>query len=468
MPDLSCNIAGIKSPNPFWLASGPPTNTAYQVCKAFETGWGGAVWKTFSDDPIVNVASRYGGISLNNQRLMGLNNIELISDRSLADNLAEITEVKRLFPKNAIIASVMVESKRETWHQIIRQIQDAGADGIELNFGCPHGMSERGMGSAVGQVPEYAEMICGWVKEVASKPVLAKMTPNVTDIKAIGRALKRGGADGVSLINTINSIIGIDINEFAPRPSVGGQGSHGGYCGPAVKPIALFMVSEIARDPEIGLPISGIGGIRRWEDVVEFLLIGASGVQVCTAVMHRGFGIVKSMTRGLEQWMKQKGFESIGQVVGKATPHIKRWGDLDLNYKVVAKINESTCIHCGICYASCEDGCYQAIDWQKLSRGQYIQKFGEPKGMKGEAAPNLKLEEDGATIDTFTINESACVGCNMCALACPVEGCITMEEVSTGKPPMNWNQYQELLKSRKIEAIEPKKAVKATLAGSGE
>jgi dihydropyrimidine dehydrogenase (NAD+) subunit PreA len=468
MPDLSCNIAGIKSPNPFWLASGPPTNTAYQVSNAFEAGWGGAVWKTLADDPIVNVASRYGGISLNNQKLMGLNNIELISDRTLEDNLAEIRQVKRKYPNNAVIASVMVESKRENWHRMIKQTQDAGVDGFELNFGCPHGMSERGMGSAVGQVPEYAEMICGWVKEVATVPVLAKLTPNVTDIKAIARAVKRGGADGISLINTINSIIGIDLNAFSPRPSVGGLGSHGGYCGPAVKPIALYMVSEAARDPQIGLPISGIGGIRKWEDCVEFMLLGATGVQVCTAVMHRGFGIIKSMTRGLENWMKQKGFETIDQIVGKATPRIKHWGDLDLNYKVIAKINESTCIHCGICYASCEDGCYQAIDWDKMSRDQYTQKFGEPKRMKGEAAPNLRLDESGGTIDVFTVNTASCVGCNMCALACPVEGCITMEEVPTGKPPMNWNQYQELLKSHQVEPIQPKKAVKPTPVSAGE
>lgn len=468
MPDLSCIIGGIKSPNPFWLASGPPTNTAYQVRNAFDAGWGGAVWKTLTDDPIVNVASRYGGISLNNQKLMGLNNIELITDRSLDDNLRDIAEVKRKHPNNAVIASVMVESKRESWHRVIKRIQDVGVDGFELNFGCPHGMSERGMGSAVGQVPEYAEMICGWVKEVSSVPVLAKLTPNVADIKAIARAVKRGGGDGVSLINTINSIIGIDLNNFSPRPSVGGLGSHGGYCGPAVKPIALYMVSEVARDPDIRLPISGIGGIRKWEDAVEFMLLGATGLQVCTAVMHRGFGIIKSMTRGLEQWMKQKGFEAIGQIVGQATPRIRHWGDLDLNYKVIAQINESTCIHCGICYASCEDGCYQAIDWQKMSREQYVAKFGEPRRLKGEAAPNLRLEDGGGTIDVFSVNTAACVGCNMCALACPVEGCITMEEVPTGKPAMNWNQYQDLLKSHQMEPIQPKKAVKSITVPAGE
>jgi dihydropyrimidine dehydrogenase (NAD+) subunit PreA len=461
MADLTCNFAGIKSPNPFWLASGPPTNTAYQIRNAFDVGWGGAVWKTLTEDPIVNVASRYGGISLNNQKLMGLNNIELITDRPLEDNLREMAEVKKKYPNHAVIASVMVESTREAWHSIIKRIQDVGVDGFELNFGCPHGMSERGMGAAVGQVPEYAEMICQWAKEVSKVPVLAKLTPNVTNIREIGRAVKRGGADGISLINTINSVMGVDVNNFNPKPNVGGFGSHGGYCGPAVKPIALHMVSQIATDPEIGLPISGIGGIRKWDDVVEFILLGASTLQVCTAVMHRGFGVVKAMTRGLETWLDQKGFEHVSDAVGLASGRIKTWGDLDLNYKVQAEINESTCIHCGICYACCEDGCYQAIDWEKMPRDKYVQTFGQPRQLKGEAAPNLKLDAGGGTIDVFKVNLEACVGCNMCALACPVDGCITMKEIPTGKPAMNWNQYQTMLKEGKITKIAPKKAARS-------
>jgi dihydropyrimidine dehydrogenase (NAD+) subunit PreA len=460
MPDLSCDFAGIRSPNPFWLASGPPTNTGYQVRNAFDVGWGGAVWKTLTTEPIVNVASRYGGISLNNQKLMGLNNIELITDRSLDDNLREMAEVKRRHPECALIASVMVESTQKAWHEIIKRIGDVGVDGFELNFGCPHGMSERGMGSAVGQVPEYAQMICEWVKAVATVPVLAKLTPNVTNIREIGRAVKRGGADGISLINTLNSIIGVDIQTYAPKPGVGGLGSHGGYCGPAVKPVALHMVSQIATDEQIGLPISGIGGIRKWDDAVEFILLGASTLQVCTAVMHRGFGVIKAMKRGLEQWMEKKGFSTLEQARGLSAPRIKTWGELDLNFQVVAQIDESTCIHCGICYACCEDGCYQAIDWEKMDRAKYLQTFGEPKKLKGEAAPNLKLDADGAAIDVFRINTEACVGCNMCALACPVDGCITMKPVATGKPPMNWQEYQALVKTGKMQSIAPKKAVK--------
>src|ERR1700726_3107186 len=266
MVDLSTIFAGgIRCPNPFWLASGPPANCGEQVMRAFDAGWGGAVWKTLGD-PIVNVSSRYSSVDLNGQRMMGFNNIELITDRPLDVNLREIAEVKRKYPKHAVIASLMVESKREAWHKIVQQSEDAGAAGLELNFGCPHGMSERGMGSAVGQVPEYACMITEWVKEAARTPVLVKLTPNITDIRTVARAAKRGCADGLSAINTINSITGIDLNTFEPRPNVDGKSSHGGYCGPAVKPIALNMVQQVNSDYVDGLPIpmSGIGGVSNW------------------------------------------------------------------------------------------------------------------------------------------------------------------------------------------------------------
>ncbi|MGB5363949.1 MAG: NAD-dependent dihydropyrimidine dehydrogenase subunit PreA, partial [Aureibaculum sp.] len=210
MADLSINFAGIKAPNPFWLASAPPTNSGYQIMKAFEAGWGGAVWKTLGV-PVVNVSSRYGAVNYRDTRMMGFNNIELITDRPLADNLREIEEVKKYFPDHAVIASLMVESKKE-WHQIIKDVENAGADGIELNFGCPHGMCERGMGSAVGQEPEVLKLIVQWAKEVAKIPVITKLTPNVSEITDPGLAAYQGGTDAISLINTIKSIIGIDLD----------------------------------------------------------------------------------------------------------------------------------------------------------------------------------------------------------------------------------------------------------------
>jgi len=410
MPDLSINFAGIKSPNPFWLASAPPTNSGYQIMKAFDAGWGGAVWKTLGV-PVVNVSSRYGGVNYRDKRLVGFNNIELISDRPLSHNLREIEEVKKRFPNHAVIASLMVQSRQE-WHDIVRASQDAGADGFELNFGCPHGMCERGMGSAVGQEPKVLQTIVEWVMEVAQKPVIVKLTPNISDITEPAMAARRGGADAISLINTIQSIVGVDLDKYAPYPIVDGKGTNGGYCGPAVKPIALNMVKNCAQHPDVRLPISGIGGIENWRDAVEHILLGASSVQVCTAAMHFGFGIIREMTAGLEQYMVEKGFNTIYDFVGKALPNVLHWEDLNMKYKVTANINEDKCIGCQLCYTACEDGAHQAI---KLNAGTRVPEI---------------IEEN-------------CVGCNLCSLVCPVENCITMEQTDPGTEHLTWKERVE-------------------------
>ena len=418
MADLRVKFCGIESPNPFWLASGPPANTAGQVIRAFEAGWGGAVWKTIGE-PIVNTSSRYGAIDYNGAKVMGLNNIELISDRPIETNFREIAEVKKRFPKNLVIASLMVESKREVWHDMVHRAEDAGSDALELNFGCPHGMSERGMGASVGQVPEYAEMITAWAKEAAKTPVIVKLTPNVTDITKVARAAERGGADAVSLITTINSVMSVDLDTFAPTPNVGGKSSHGGYCGPAVKPIALHLVSSVAK--AVKIPIVGIGGITYWNDAAEHIALGASCVQVCTAVMHYGFRIVEDMAEGLSQYMDEHGFRSIEDFRGRAVQNVKDWGDLDLNYKVIADIDSALCIGCQLCYVACEDGAHQCIS---------------PYGV----ARNDKKNPNGMGVHVPRIIEDECVGCNLCALVCPVQHCITMREIDTGKAPQSWNQ----------------------------
>ncbi len=415
MADLSVKFAGLTSPNPFWLASGPPSNTAGQVMRAFDAGWGGAVWKTIGE-PIVNTSSRYGAIDLNGVKMMGLNNIELISDRPSETNFREIYEVKKRYPKNLVIASLMVESRRESWHAMVRRAEEAGADALELNFGCPHGMSERGMGAAVGQVPEYTEMITAWVKEAARIPVIVKLTPNVTSVSHMAAAAERGGADAVSLINTINALMGVDLASFSPRPVVGGKSSHGGYCGPAVKPIALHLLSTVAKTSH--LPISGIGGIGYWNDAAEHISLGASTVQVCTAAMHYGFRIVEDMIDGLSQYMNDRGFRTIEDFRGRAVPNVKDWGDLDLNYKVVAKINSELCIGCQLCYVACEDGAHQCIEPYKDASKKNTGGFG---------------------VHVPRIIEDECVGCNLCALVCPVENCITMQQIDAGEPPMSWN-----------------------------
>ncbi len=436
MADLRVTFAGrISSPNPFWLASGPPANCADQVMRAFDSGWGGAVWKTIGE-PIVNVSSRYSSTDWNGQRMMGLNNIELISDRPIEANLREIAEVKKRYPRHAVIASLMVESKREAWHEIVRRAEDAGADGLELNFGCPHGMSERGMGSAVGQVPDYTCMITEWVKEVARTPVLVKLTPNITDIRAIARAARRGGADALSAINTINSITGIDLDALTPRPDVNGKSTHGGYCGPAVKPIALHMVQQIAADPAVGLPVSAIGGVGGWRDAAEFILLGATTVQACTAPMHYGFRIVEDMIDGLSRWMDEKGFHTIEDFRGLSNARVTEWQHLDLNFKIVARIDPAKCIGCQLCYVACWDGAHQCIHVDGCSRPEDALARTRESIVSTPAAPAVPHDVPAARIPR--VDEQECVGCNLCWLVCPVEGCITMARVDSGDNPETW------------------------------
>jgi dihydropyrimidine dehydrogenase (NAD+) subunit PreA len=436
MADLSVQFAGrIHSPNPFWLASGPPSNCGDQVMRAFDAGWGGAVWKTIGEQ-VVNVSSRYSSVDWNGGRMMGLNNIELISDRPTQENLREIAEVKRRYPRHAVIASLMVESKRETWHDIVKRSEDAGADGLELNFGCPHGMSERGMGSAVGQVPEYAQMITEWVKEIARTPVLVKLTPNVGDIRTVARAAKRGGADALSAINTINSITGVDLDTFTPRPEVNGKSSHGGYCGPAVKPIALHLVQQIAADPQVQLPISAIGGISGWQEAAEFLLLGADSLQACTAPMHYGFRIVEDMLDGLSRWMDSKGFANIAAFRGLSLPRVTDWQHLDLNYKIVARIDPATCIGCQLCYTACWDGAHQCIHVAGHARPEDEREHSFQSIVSSPAASSVSHAVPASRIPK--VDEQECVGCNLCWLVCPVENCITMERVDTGAAPETW------------------------------
>jgi len=408
MADLTSDFIGIKSPNPFWLASAPPTDKEYNVRRAFEAGWGGVVWKTLGEEgpPIVNVnGPRYGAIWGADRRLLGLNNIELITDRPLQTNLDEIRRVKRDYPDRAVVASIMVPCEESAWREILPRVEDTGADGIELNFGCPHGMSERGMGSAVGQVPEYVEMVAAWCKQYSNMPVIVKLTPNITDIRKPAMAALKGGADAVSLINTISSITSVDLDDFAPEPSIDGRGAHGGYCGPAVKPIALNMVAEIARTPEMAnLPISGIGGVSTWRDAAEFMSLGAGNVQVCTAAMTYGFHIVQEMISGLSLWMDQKGLTSTSEIVGRAVPNLSDWQNLNLNYVTKARIDQESCIGCGRCFASCEDTSHQAIA--------------------------MEVTDDGERI--FTVKDDECVACNLCVNVCPVDQCITMERLPAG------------------------------------
>ncbi|MCZ8107436.1 MAG: NAD-dependent dihydropyrimidine dehydrogenase subunit PreA [Burkholderiales bacterium] len=435
MADLRVEFAGIKAPNPFWLASAPPTDKEYNVVRAFRAGWGGVVWKTLGEDgpPIVNVSGpRYGAIHAGDRRVIGFNNIELITDRPLEVNLQEIKQVKRDWPDRALVVSLMVPCTEDAWGAVLKRVEETEADGVELNFGCPHGMSERGMGSAVGQVPEYIEMVTRWCKQHTRMPVIVKLTPNVASIKGPALAAHRGGADAVSLINTVNSMMGVDLDAMTPWPATGGQGTHGGMCGPVVKPIALNMVADIARTPEMsGLPISGIGGIETWRDAAEFMAMGASTVQVCTAAMVYGFKIVEEMKTGLAAYMDEKGYARVSDFVGRAVPKVTDWQYLNLDYAVKAHIDQDLCIKCGRCHISCEDTSHQAISAIK----------------------------DG--VRHFEVIEEECVGCNLCAMVCPVEACITMVPLADGEvdkrtgrvigTPINWTQHP----NNPMRVVEP-------------
>ena len=407
MADLRNTFANIHSPNPFWLASAPPTDKAYNVHRAFEAGWGGVVWKTLGEagPPVVNVnGPRYGALLSPDRRLLGFNNIELITDRPLQRNLDEIREVKRAWPDRAMVVSLMVPCTEAAWKAILPMVEDTGCDGVELNFGCPHGMSERGMGAAVGQVPEYIEQVTRWCKQHSRLPVIVKLTPNITDIRLPAAAARRGGADAVSLINTINSIMGVDPATLTMSPSTAGMGSHGGYCGPAVKPIALNMVAEIGRSAATaGIPISGIGGVGSWRDALDYIALGAGNVQVCTAAMVYGFKIVQEMSDGLSNYMDEMGFKTLDDFRGRALATVTDWQFLNLNAISKAVIDQASCIQCGRCHIACEDTSHQAIT--ALKDGQRH----------------------------FSVRDDECVGCNLCVTVCPVPDCITLRTLAPGE-----------------------------------
>lgn len=334
--DLSIEVNGITFPNPFLVGSGPPGTNARVIQKAFDAGWGGAVAKTISleSEKVKNVSPRYGKLKASGSgEVIGFENIELISDRPTDAWLRDFKEVKRTHPDHVLIASIMEENRREAWQTLTRKVQDCGVDGLEMNLSCPHGMTERKMGQEVGQHPEMIAEVTGWVMEAASVPVWVKMTPNITDIVPPSRAAVRAGAHGISAINTILSIIGVDLETLEPQPSVEGRTVAGGYSCQAVRPIALRMIMELGRALPKEVSLCGIGGIERARDAIEFMLLGASTVQVCTAVMLKGLGIVEEMKQGLSDFLTRKGFERVADAVGKSVEHLSTHGDLVVRQK---------------------------------------------------------------------------------------------------------------------------------------
>lgn len=338
MADLSVQVDGLRLPNPFVIASGPPSTNANVICKAFQDGWGAVIAKTALLDAstMVNVAPRYARRRVGvkpHETIVGWENIELITDRPFATWIDEYKQVKDRFPDRVLIASITEEYHKDRWFEIVERCQDAGVDGLELNFSCPHGLPERRMGSAIGQDPEMLREVCGWVNTAAKVPVWAKMTPNITSIEEPARAALLGGCEGVSAINTILCVMGVNLQTLRPEPTVEGYSTAGGYSGMAVRPIALRMVMECARlaQAEFGATprsISGIGGIETGGDAAQFMLLGANTVQVCTGVMIHGYGLVKDLCRGLGAFMDQHGFTSVEQFRGRSLPFMTTHAEL--------------------------------------------------------------------------------------------------------------------------------------------
>lgn len=334
MPTLAITVDGLKLPNPFVIASGPPGTNLNVITKAFKEGWGAVVAKTVCLDAskIINVTPRYGKLySSDKKEIIGWENIELISDRPLEIWIEEFKRCKDEFPDRVLIASIMEEFRKDAWIEIVERCEAAGVDGFELNFSCPHGLPERKMGSAMGENPDILEEVVGWVMSAASKPVWAKMTPNVTRIEEPSRACLRAGASGISAINTIRSVMGVNLETLRPEPTVEGLTTFGGYSSKAIRPIALRMVTEIAtmiRSEFPGRSLSGIGGIESGNDAAQFILLGADTVQVCTGVMKFGYEMVKPMCDELLAFMAKHEFETVADFKGKSLDYFTTHADL--------------------------------------------------------------------------------------------------------------------------------------------
>lgn len=386
-PDISADICGVKLENPFLLSSSVVASN-YEMCaKAFRAGWAGAAFKTICTFPQHEASPRFSAITNHSNSFCGFKNIEQLSDHSVSENMEVFRRLKAEFPTKVIIASIMGKNEKE-WTQLAQECERAGADVIECNFSCPN-MESDSLGITIGQDAALIEKFTAAVRRGTKLPVLAKMTPNITDMVPMAAAAKRGGADGIAAINTINSITGVNIDTMTAEPDVHGHSIVGGYSGQAVKPIALRFISDLAKSGELkGMHLSGMGGIENWEDAVEFISLGAGSVQITTAVMQYGYRIIEDLTGGLRYYLKVKGFDSLGAVKGAAVQSIVPHNQLERGTVLFPKFDYAKCVGCGRCYISCYDGGHQAISFD-LSLRQ----------------PRL----DG----------KKCVGCHLCRLVCP-------------------------------------------------
>jgi dihydropyrimidine dehydrogenase (NAD+) subunit PreA len=414
--DLSIEFCGKRFENPFLLSSSPVSNSAEMVARAFDKGWSGVAFKTIHADgtPIIHPSPRMNPYHYNNKRLVGLQNIEQISDRPLKDNLLELLYLKKNYPNKIIIASIMGFTDQE-WGFLAKAAEDNGADMLELNFSCPH-ICVEGAGYKVGQAFELLEKFTATVKKSCSIPVIAKMTPNITDITEPALYAKNGGADAISAINTIRGISQIGLDDFVPKPNVFGISSIGGTSGPAIKPIGLRFIAELAQCRELILPLSGIGGIETWIDALEYILLGASTIQVTTGIIHYGYDIVEDMIEGLSDFMAEKGISSVSELVGKTLPSIKEPDKFDVKKQGAANYDIDRCIGCGQCYTVCRDAGGQALEWDKEKR--------RPKPIQDK-----------------------CLSCMICNFICPVSGLITYKAM-----PETWNRQETSIMDNSLES----------------
>ena len=397
-PDLSVTMCGVRFANPFILSSSPVSNSAEMVEKAYELGWAGVCYKTLNSGriPIVHPSPRMAGYDYEAKRLVGLQNVEQISDRPLKDNLADFRYLKKKYPDRPIIASIMGFSNDE-WAFLAKAAADNGADMLELNFSCPH-MTVEGSGHKVGQAFALCEKFTDTVKKAVRIPVLAKMTPNITDMTEPAIFSKKGGADGISAVNTFRGISSIGLDDLVPQPNVFGVGAMSGYSGAAIKPIALHFIAEMAQCPELGLPLSAMGGIETWVDALEYLLVGATTVQVTTGVIKYGYRIVEDMIEGLTDYLEAKGIRKASELIGKALPNLKTTDHFDLARQGIAQYDLDQCVGCGQCFIVCRDAGGQALEWEAKRR--------RPK-----------------------LVEEKCLSCMICSFICPVPSLISFKEM---------------------------------------
>ena len=400
-PDLSIEFLGKTFLNPFLLSSSPVSNSALMVEKSFEAGWAGVAYKTVVADntPIVHPSPRMHPYHYDDKRLAGLQNVEQTSDRGLAPNMRDIAYLKKRWPKHVVIASIM-GFRNEEWAELAKACTDAGADMLELNFSCPH-MTVEGSGAKVGQTDHLVEKFTTTVRKVTRLPLIAKMTPNLADMNEPAMAAKRGGADAISAINTVKGISEIGLEDFVPKPNVFGKGAISGYSGPAVKPIGLRFIAEMAKNKELALPLSGIGGIQTWVDALEFLLVGASTVQVTTGIIHHGYRIVEDMIEGLTDYMALHNVKRVKDLVGKALPQLHETGDFDIKRQGISQYDLDRCVGCGQCYIVCRDSGGQALEWDEKKRRPVL-------------------------------DEEKCLSCMVCSFVCPVGDLITFKEMPAG------------------------------------